>query len=171
MNPQDFGWALGALKLGCRVTRQGWNGRGMWLALQVPDAHSKMTLPYVYMRTVQGDLVPWLASQTDILSVDWVLANEGGGAMKRPMQDAFPLGWITPPGVKPVQSWSGRAVIVVSVLNGEAPLVTITLGESDHKGELAHPERERAAVFFADEARKIAAIITEAADLAERGAR
>ena len=31
-----------------------------------------MTLPYLYMRTVQGDLVPWLASQTDLLAEDWV---------------------------------------------------------------------------------------------------
>lgn len=43
----------------------------MWLALQVPDAGSKMTLPYIYMRTVMGDLVPWLASQTDVLAEDW----------------------------------------------------------------------------------------------------
>ncbi len=31
-----------------------------------------MTLPYYYIRTVQGDLVPWLASQTDMLAQDWV---------------------------------------------------------------------------------------------------
>ena len=67
----DFGFALRALKEGCRVTRLGWNGRGMWLELQRPDAHSKMTLPYVYMSTAQGDLVPWLASQTDVLAEDW----------------------------------------------------------------------------------------------------
>jgi len=31
-----------------------------------------MTLPYIYITTVQGDLVPWLASQTDLLAADWV---------------------------------------------------------------------------------------------------
>jgi hypothetical protein len=67
----EFGSALAALKLGARITRAGWNGRGMWLALQVPDAHSKMTLPYIYMSTVTGDLVPWLASQSDVLAEDW----------------------------------------------------------------------------------------------------
>ena len=67
----DFGDALAELKDGNRVTRTGWNGKGMWLELQRPDAHSKMTLPYIYMRTVQGDLVPWLASQTDLLAMDW----------------------------------------------------------------------------------------------------
>ena len=67
----DFGEAIKALKRGERVQREGWNGKGMWLGLQVPDAHSKMTLPYIFMRTVQHDLVPWLASQTDMLSEDW----------------------------------------------------------------------------------------------------
>lgn len=67
----NFGDALSALKEGKRVSRTGWNGKGMWLELQVPDAHSKMTLPYVYMKTAQDDLVPWLASQTDVLAEDW----------------------------------------------------------------------------------------------------
>lgn len=67
----DFGEVLKALRTGRQAAREGWNGKGMWIALQVPDANSKMTLPYIYMRTVQGDLVPWLASQTDILSADW----------------------------------------------------------------------------------------------------
>lgn len=71
----DFGWALNALKNGNKVARSGWNGKNMWLHLQVPDAHSKMTLPYIYMKTVQNDLVPWLASQTDMLANDWVLVN------------------------------------------------------------------------------------------------
>lgn len=70
----DFGEALFALRSGDRVCRVGWNGKGMWLHLQVPDAGSKMTLPYIYMSTAQGDLVPWLASQTDILAADWMVA-------------------------------------------------------------------------------------------------
>ena len=68
-----FGEALDALRDGRRVERRGWNGRGMYIDLQVPDEHSKMTLPYIFIRTVQGDLVPWLASQTDVLSTDWEL--------------------------------------------------------------------------------------------------
>lgn len=66
-----FGRALDALRAGGYVTRAGWNGKNMWLGLQVPDANSKMSLPYIYMCTAQGDLVPWLASQTDILAGDW----------------------------------------------------------------------------------------------------
>ena len=70
-----FGVAIEALKRGERVARAGWNGKGMYLELQVPDEHSKMTLPYVYMRTAQGDLVPWLCSQTDLLATDWQIAG------------------------------------------------------------------------------------------------
>lgn len=73
----SFGEALEALKSGQTVARKGWNGRGMWLGLQRPDANSKMTLPYIYMSTVQGDLVPWLASQTDLLADDWEVVAVG----------------------------------------------------------------------------------------------
>jgi hypothetical protein len=68
---RGIGWALKQMQHGAKVARAGWNGRGMWLALQRPDDDSKMTLPYIYMSTAQGDLVPWLASQTDILATDW----------------------------------------------------------------------------------------------------
>ncbi len=59
-------WETGELKYS-----QGWNGKGMYLSLQVPDAHSKMTQAYIYMKTADDTLVPWLASQTDMLSEDW----------------------------------------------------------------------------------------------------
>lgn len=67
----DFGKALVELKIGFRVTRSGWNGRGQFIRLQRPHENSKMTLPYIFIKTVQGDLVPWLASQTDLLAEDW----------------------------------------------------------------------------------------------------
>jgi Protein of unknown function (DUF2829) len=53
----------------------GWNGRDMWIALQEPDPHAKMSLPYVYMRTAQGGTVPWLCSQSDLLADDWDIAR------------------------------------------------------------------------------------------------
>lgn len=79
----DFGGALDALKAGKRVRRRGWNGKGIFLELQRPDEHSKMTHPYIYIDTtgLQTDnpeapknRVPWLASQTDMLSEDWEVA-------------------------------------------------------------------------------------------------
>ena len=86
---EDFGMALVALKSGKRVSRSGWNGKGMWLALQrgypdgipinkntadatgLPEGTVCKFLPYIMMRTVDGSFVPWLASQTDILANDW----------------------------------------------------------------------------------------------------
>lgn len=68
---RTFGWALDALKDGMCVYRRGWNGPGQHLRFQRPDENSKMMLPYIYIDTVQGDLVPWLASQTDMLADDW----------------------------------------------------------------------------------------------------
>lgn len=80
----SFGDALSQLKKGERVARNGWNGKNMWLQLQTPDAHSKMTLPYIYIEYPNGhpayptgSRVPWLASQTDMLAEDWfVVHNE-----------------------------------------------------------------------------------------------
>ena len=80
METRDFAWALRKLKSRKRVYRSGWNGVGMWLEMQVPDANSKMTLPYIYIEYPvnpkhhaypNGCRVPWLASQTDLLSEDW----------------------------------------------------------------------------------------------------
>lgn len=71
----SFGDAIRFIKSGRKISRSGWNGKNMYLELQVPDENSKMTLPYIYMRTAQGDLVPWLASQTDILAEDWELVS------------------------------------------------------------------------------------------------
>lgn len=77
----DFGMAIKLLKKGCKVARKGWNGKGIYLELQRPDEHSKMTLPYIYIVTTKlvtdnpdapKGVVPWLASQTDMLAEDWV---------------------------------------------------------------------------------------------------
>lgn len=70
-----IGQAIEEMESGNCVAREGWYGKGMWLALQVPDAHSKMQRPYIYMRDAQGLLVPWLASQTDLLADDYVVVR------------------------------------------------------------------------------------------------
>jgi hypothetical protein len=77
----DFSAALLALKAGKRVARTGWNGKGMWITYAAVgsarittgpgDAAEVWLLPFVVMRTAQGDFVPWLASQTDLLAEDW----------------------------------------------------------------------------------------------------
>lgn len=79
----SFSTALSHLKSGSRVTRAGWNGKGMYLELQVPDANSKMTLPYIYIKTVDDNFVPWLASQTDLLAEDWQFSDINFGVQGR----------------------------------------------------------------------------------------
>ena len=72
-----FSEALDLVKKGKKVQRAGWNGKGMWVAMQAPDAGSKNTLPYLYLqypadaKVYPNARVPWLASQTDLLADDW----------------------------------------------------------------------------------------------------
>jgi hypothetical protein len=73
----NFGQALESAKIGQKIGRSGWNGKGLWVELQSPDKGSKMTLPYLFLnypadsQNTPGARVPWLASQTDILAEDW----------------------------------------------------------------------------------------------------
>ena len=69
-----IGWAVENIGRGNHVRRRGWNGKGMFLGLQVPDAHSRMTQPYVWMYCVDASIVPWTCSQSDLLVTDWELA-------------------------------------------------------------------------------------------------
>lgn len=87
----DFGAALFALKEGDRVTREGWNGKGMWLVL-VPGSTITVAAgrplgvaapelvdqvveyrAHIDMKTVDDEVVPWVASQTDLLAEDWAV--------------------------------------------------------------------------------------------------
>lgn len=85
----DFGRALAALKLGDKVCRSGWNGKNMFVVLQpgYPDgipANANtaaafgvtggtvvVVRPYLAMWTADRQIVPWLASQSDLLVEDW----------------------------------------------------------------------------------------------------
>lgn len=73
----NFSEALMALKLGMTVTRTGWNGRNMHVALQPPDGLWGVTLPFLYMKTADGETVPWVASHTDLLASDWIVLPQG----------------------------------------------------------------------------------------------
>lgn len=57
----------------CHMTREGWNGKGLFIAKQVPDEHSKMGNPYLYIdaTALGGTLNPWVPSQTDLFAEDW----------------------------------------------------------------------------------------------------
>jgi len=87
----NFGLALELLKEGQKVQRKGWNGKGMFVFL-VPGSTFKVNrapllgiypegteityCPHIDMKTADGSIVPWLASQTDVLAEDWKLLSE-----------------------------------------------------------------------------------------------
>ena len=81
-----FGLAIEAAKRGHKISRAGWNGKGMFVyhvtadmyPVKMPAAKSHFgdnsLVPYrayLAMKTVDNDVVPWVASQTDILANDW----------------------------------------------------------------------------------------------------
>ena len=82
-NGMTFGQAVEAIKLGKKATRKGWNGKGMWLMLVLTPPteaiHVAGTfysfLPYIQMKTADDKMVPWLASQSDILAEDWEIVD------------------------------------------------------------------------------------------------
>ena len=82
----NIGKAVDAMKAGARVARKGWNGKGMFLYFVPEGAYPARTAAakahwgedalvpygaYVAMKTAQDNVVPWLASQTDLLATDW----------------------------------------------------------------------------------------------------
>lgn len=71
-----FGEALHALKQGQKVARENWNAGGQYVELQVPDEHSKMRRPYLFLHPVDGALVPWAPTQSDVLGEDWSVYPE-----------------------------------------------------------------------------------------------
>ena len=80
----DFGYAVKMMKKeGKRVSRIGWNGKGMWLRLAESPTKTEYRidgevfgfLPYIQMKTADDKIVPWLASQTDVLAEDWVITD------------------------------------------------------------------------------------------------
>ena len=91
-----FGMAIEAMKLGKKVCRKGWNGKGMWLCVPLCDGPKEIqaneiwgkpnaeyaeqnggtvkVMPYITMKTADGAIVMgWLASQTDMLAEDWMI--------------------------------------------------------------------------------------------------
>ena len=90
-----FGMAVEAMKRGAKVTRIGWNGKGMYIWVmpgstvsgcnQITDPHLAEIdkaegeirfLGSIRMRTATGDvLTGWLASQTDMLAEDWEIVE------------------------------------------------------------------------------------------------
>jgi hypothetical protein len=82
----NFSDALNLVKDGKKISREGWNGKGMFLFLVqgstfkvnrppllgiYPEGTEITYCPHIDMKTADGKVVPWLASQTDVLADDW----------------------------------------------------------------------------------------------------
>lgn len=89
----NFGLALEAAKKGAKISRKGWNGKGMWVvyrtgypegipcnkntadAVGIPEGTLFKVQPYLQMKCVDGSFQMWLASQSDMLADDWVIVG------------------------------------------------------------------------------------------------
>ena len=86
----SFGAALELLKEGKKVARKGWSGKNMFIflvngstfkvnrapLLGIYKEGTDITYqPHIDMKTTDGTIVPWLASQTDMLAEDWVVLS------------------------------------------------------------------------------------------------
>ncbi|MCW5932045.1 MAG: DUF2829 domain-containing protein [Bacteroidetes bacterium] len=81
-----FSEALNEIKTGHKVARSGWNGKNMFVFLVPGSTFTVNRAPllgiypegtvinyhgHIDMKTADNMVVPWLASQTDILAEDW----------------------------------------------------------------------------------------------------
>lgn len=75
----NIGEAIQAMRDGKKVSREGWNGKGMFLQLQEPDENSKMTFPYPYFTIPECQegtrLIPYNPTIVDIMSNDWGIVD------------------------------------------------------------------------------------------------
>lgn len=82
----DIGWAVKQMHNGSKIARSGWNGKGMFCFLVngsrfkvnrapllgiYPEGTEIDYRPHVDMRTADGQIVPWVCSQSDLLATDW----------------------------------------------------------------------------------------------------
>lgn len=85
-----IGWAVKQMNNGSKVRRAGWNGKGMFLFLVrgstfkvnrapllgiYPEGTEVDYRPHVDMKTADGQIVPWVCSQSDLLCTDWEIAD------------------------------------------------------------------------------------------------
>lgn len=89
----NFGLAIEAAKLGRKIARKGWNGKGMWVvyrtgypegipcnkntadAVGIPEGTMFKVRPYLQMKCADDSFQMWLASQSDILADDWYIVT------------------------------------------------------------------------------------------------
>jgi hypothetical protein len=79
-----WGHAFRLMRNGNKVARKNWNGKGMylfyvhsgqWDAAVPSDCGSTVLCPFVALKTADNKIVPWTASQTDMLAEDWMVVQ------------------------------------------------------------------------------------------------
>lgn len=77
-NQFDFSGAFKLAKEGRKISRHGWNGKGLFVQAQFPDENSKMGNPYLYIdaSALGGERNPWVPSATDLFADDWFIPEE-----------------------------------------------------------------------------------------------
>jgi hypothetical protein len=98
-NTMQFGAALALAKIGHRIAREGWNGKGMFVAYMPPvvipaekvNERTRRFVPegdlsvggYLVLKTAQGVWQPgWNASTPDLLANDWIDLDDGEGPLQ-----------------------------------------------------------------------------------------
>lgn len=93
IDTMQFGAALALAKIGHRIARDGWNEKGMFVFLVLGSGsvggwkytngrHDNYPcLPFLAMKTAGDEVVPWLASQPDLLASDWRDLDAGEGPL------------------------------------------------------------------------------------------
>lgn len=85
----DFSDALKELRAGKAIARKNWNGKNMFIYLVPQNSYPAQTdvakkvfgesvpyVPYIAIKTVDNQVAPWVASQTDLLNDDWTVVDE-----------------------------------------------------------------------------------------------
>ena len=85
----SFGMAVEAAKRGCKVSRNGWNGAGMFAYIVPANSYPAQTemikgafegdmVPYREywaLKTAQNDVSTWAPSGSDSLANDWCIVE------------------------------------------------------------------------------------------------
>lgn len=90
----SFGGALNQLKVGAKVARKGWNGKGMFIALQLGTeiineqarggaafelaktlgpGEKIIINPHFSIKNVDNSISTWVPSVNDCLAEDWII--------------------------------------------------------------------------------------------------
>lgn len=69
----NFSTALENMKAGMRVGRPSWVGA--WVSVEYPASSSDMTVPYLYVKMIDGEKMPWTPDHEDLFAEDWVSVN------------------------------------------------------------------------------------------------